>query len=72
MSEMLSHRRHKSTFTKGMTLEEYLRGMEVQEDTIPTADTRHPADSEECLYRTSHQFYNPDAKHRAGDMKEIL
>ena len=39
MSDEYTHRRHQSGFEKGMTLEQYLRGMEVQEDTIPTADT---------------------------------
>lgn len=39
MNNEIINKRHKSQFQKGMTLEEYFRAMEVNEDTIPTADS---------------------------------
>ena len=72
MDEEISHRRIKSNFSKGMSLEEYLRGMSCQEETIPTADTQNQCremEGEESLYRTSNQFYNPNQKLRVVAMK---
>lgn len=34
--------RSKPAFQSGMTLEQYLRNMQMQEETIPTAETHNP------------------------------
>lgn len=58
MNGDISSKRHKSHFHKGMTLEEYLRGMDLNDDTLPTADSAvGPFAEEENLYKTSHFFH---------------
>ena len=69
--------RGKPAFQSGMTLEQYLRNMQMSEETIPTAETHNPQSEieelEDNLYKTANValFQQPNQKLLTFSIKEI-